>query len=245
MDEIVENHIANRSFPECSFAITFDDGFENNYSIAAPILSDLNLPAMFYVSTEMIENNSMSWIDRIEYCLERKHGGALRFDWSDEALSFDGKLSKIKLLELLRKKVKTDSGIDLEEFVHNVFSQCGIEPINQSDDPLDKKMDWKQVCELNNDKLFTVGGHSHHHLNLAFLDADELEFEVGTSICFLKERAGIDPKHYSYPEGLKYCYSESVIEELKKNGVICSPTAIDGVNELKTDLFHLKRIMVD
>ena len=58
--------------PRNAYAITFDDGFENNYSLAAPILDDFNLPATFYFSTDFIENNSMSWIDKIEYCVELK-----------------------------------------------------------------------------------------------------------------------------------------------------------------------------
>ncbi len=32
--------------------------------------------------------------------------------------------------------------------------------------------------------------------------------------------------------------------ELKKNGVLCCPTAINGVNNLSDDLFHLKRVMI-
>ena len=41
-----------------------------------------------------------------------------------------------------------------------------------------------------------------------------------------------------------HCYSEKVIKELKKKGVRCSPTAIDGINKTGTDPFHLLRIMV-
>ncbi|MFH1452519.1 MAG: hypothetical protein ABIH00_00885 [Armatimonadota bacterium] len=50
--------------------------------------------------------------------------------------------------------------------------------------------------------------------------------------------------HYSYPEGLDYCYSDEVINMLKEYGIKCSPTAIDGVNKVGDDLFHLKRVAV-
>ena len=57
--------------PDFSFSITFDDGFENNYSIARPILEKLSIPATFYVSTNLIDKNLMTWIDQIEYCIDQ------------------------------------------------------------------------------------------------------------------------------------------------------------------------------
>ena len=71
MNEIIFMIKKKQTIPKRSFVITFDDGFENNYSVAAPMLDDLNIPATFYFSTDFIENNSMSWIDKIEYCFEK------------------------------------------------------------------------------------------------------------------------------------------------------------------------------
>ena len=45
--DVVEHHKTGTPFPPYAFAITFDDGFENNASVAAPILDDLNIPATF------------------------------------------------------------------------------------------------------------------------------------------------------------------------------------------------------
>ena len=54
-----------REIPRKSYLISFDDGFENNYSIAAPILDYFKLNATFYFSTDFVQNNSMSWIDKL------------------------------------------------------------------------------------------------------------------------------------------------------------------------------------
>ena len=71
MDEISDIIKHKKDLPKNSFAITFDDGFENNYKIAAPILKKYNLKSTFYFSTELVENNSMSWIDKVEYAFEK------------------------------------------------------------------------------------------------------------------------------------------------------------------------------
>lgn len=244
MDEVVSHHVEKKPFPPYSFAITFDDGFENNYSLACPVLTDLSLPAIFYVTSNFIEKNHMSWTDRLELCLERKDKGTLMFPWSKEPASFNSASDKIRIMSDIRSHVKRDRSIETDSFVREVFNQCELEEVFSSDDPIDKKMSWQQVQELNNSDLFTVGGHGHTHRILSFLTEQELRSEIDTSFELLKQRAEINTVHYSYPDGLKHCYNDSVIRILKDRGIVCAPSAEEGKNTLKDDLFHLKRVMV-
>lgn len=245
MDDVTAHIEAAGPFPPRSFAITFDDGFENNLSVAAPILSDLGVPATFYITSNFVENGAMSWIDRIEVCFERAQPGRVRLPWRAEPAAFATPADKIHLLDEIRARVKADSTIDRDGLISDLFDQCGVAEIHTSGDPLDGKLTWPQVRELGEHSLFTVGGHSHTHATLSFLSEADLHAEIATSINMLRERAGIESCHYSYPEGLDYCYSAGVIEELRSFGIRCCPTAIDGLNDERTGLFHLRRIMVD
>ena len=241
MDEVVEHYKENKSFSPNSFAVTFDDGFENNYSIAAPILRKYEIPATFYITTDFVNKNHMSWIDRIEYCFEKTSKAYLVLPWDSKTYQFENNQEKIKILEMIRDNVKTNPLIDFEELVASIFTQCNQKIINQSNDPLDLKMNWNQIKELNDNENFIIGGHSHTHSILSFLDSCSLDSEVKKSVFLLKNKADIRIKHYSYPEGLKHCYSNEVIRTLKKYGIICCPTAEDGVNDIKENLFYLKR----
>jgi len=243
MDQVVERHRAREAFPARSFAITFDDGFENNHSIAAPILAALRLPATFYVTTDFVDRNAMSWIDRIEYAIEHARCPMLRLPWSKKTLGLVTTPEKIVALETIRARVKSTSGIDVEALVAGVAEQCGAEAVFTSNDPLDRKMTWAQVRELAANPLFTVGGHSHAHATLSFLSPSELENELDRSLALLRERAGLMVTHYAYPEGQAHCYSPEVIAALKARGIVCCPTAMAGVNTIDTDLFELRRIM--
>ncbi len=231
-------------FPPRSFAITFDDGFENNFSVAAPILAEMGVKATFYITTGFVGDNGMSWTDRIEYCLESVTSGVLSFPWSSTKQSFNSTDGKIKLLDEIRLNVKQDHTIDVQKFADDIFRQCGRDQVRNSSDPLDQKMSWAQVKQLDEDPGFVVGGHTHTHPIMSFLGPEELEREISLCLRLLKEKAGVAPLHYSYPEGLSYCYSEEVIAALKEHGVVCCPTAIDGVNTISDGLFHLKRVMV-
>ena len=244
MDEVIGLKREGKRPPKKSFVVTFDDGFENNFTIAAPILRDLNIPALFYVTSGFIEHNWMSWIDRIELCFEETNRGTVTLPWEDVPRTFFTDEGKIEILKAIRLRVKADPKIDHDELVSTLFTQCGRDEVFSSLDPLDRKMTWEQVRALNDDSLFKVGGHSHKHGILSFLSDDDLESELETSIALLREKSGITSPHYSYPEGLAHCFDERVIHGLKKRGIECCPTAIEGINDLSEDLFHLKRIMV-
>lgn len=45
-------------------AITFDDGYQDNYEFAAPVLRSVGLPATFFVVSQYISTQSVAWWDR-------------------------------------------------------------------------------------------------------------------------------------------------------------------------------------
>ncbi len=246
MDDVLYSHEKKIRLPENSYAITFDDGFENNFSIAANLLEKHSTPATFYVSTNLIENNLMSWIDQIEYCFELENQISITLPWAKNPYNLINDKLKIDCLEDIRRNVKINSLLyPPEKIVKTIFDQCNRKLVFSSDGPLDLKMSWQQISELQTHKLFTVGGHSHNHISLGSIDKLSMENEILTSIKLLKNKSGIFSNHYSYPEGQEHDFNDSVISELIKNKIKCCPTAIDGVNDLFPEsLFYLKRIMV-
>ena len=103
--------------PARAFAITFDDGFQNNFTHAAPVLADMKVPATFYVTTGFVDENGSSWIDRIEFAVEESavveldHAGlGLKGRWQTDE-------EKRSLLELVRFTVKSNRNLDPERIV--------------------------------------------------------------------------------------------------------------------------------
>ena len=245
MDEIVYYQNINKDIPKYSYAITFDDGFYNNYTLARPILENYSTPATFYISTNLIENNYMTWIDKLEYCLNKAPCLNILLPWNAHPIKLIDENSKINCLEQIRKNIKSNpSFYNIQNFVDNIYYQCSEKQIAESDHILYKKMKWDQIREMNLNSLFTIGGHSHNHVSLGSLNYADLRYEIETSIDLVKNNVGINLVHYSYPEGQKSDYSIDVINLLKKFGIKCCPTAIDGLNDQNTDLFHLRRIML-
>ena len=166
--------------------------------------------------------------------------------WREEPYELSGVESERQFLDVVRKHVKGDRKLIASEIVQAIYEQCGQEVITSSDDPLDRKMTWAQVSELARGPLFTVGGHTHTHAILGHLNSARMKVEIETPVEMLKSKAGIpEVRHFSYPEGFEGSFTKETIELLKACGVVCSPTAIEGVNELDADQFHLRCIFVD
>lgn len=62
-DEVVRRVRTGASL-KGSAVITFDDGYLDNFTTAAPILRELGLPATFYVATGFIGSNHRPWWDK-------------------------------------------------------------------------------------------------------------------------------------------------------------------------------------
>ena len=244
MDEILAISKKRAPFPPNSFAVTFDDGFENNLTLAAPILRHWRIPATVYLTTSFIESNQMSWIDRIERAVEETQAKEIRLETNLSPHSLQHQNGKIEFLKAVRIHAKTRTECCPHRLADEICEELGIVRGDQSDDALDKKLNWKQVAEARASGILHFGGHSHTHAILSFLSTEQLDAELDTSLGLLRERGGVGPIHYSYPEGLAHCFSDQVIQAMRKRGVECCPTAIEGVNTEGRDPFRLFRILV-
>lgn len=244
MDDVLHHLTQGSAFPPQAFAITFDDGFENNLSVAAPILGDFSVPATIYVSTEFVDENRMSWIDRIEKAVEHVPSQVLTVDWAKEPFVLGNLSSRIEFLQAVREFVKGSSFVDSNAFADELCDRLKVVHLDEAYGELDRKLTWDQVRTCEKSTLLKIGGHGHSHAILSYLSAEALDRELDLCFGLLQEKGGIGPTHFSYPEGLEHCYSEAVVEALGKRGVRCSPSAIYGTNKPEDSPFHLRRILV-
>ena len=154
--------------------------------------------------------------------------------------------SKIKFLNKVRQLAKNNSKVNLNELVETVRKQMGLKKsLNKLNNILDKKMSWKNVKKINTYPLFSIGGHTNSHPILSYLSFKDCKKEIEGSIKYIKKNTGIILKHYSYPEGLFHTYGNREIQILKKNKIKICPSAEFGLNNIKSNLFNLRRIFVN
>jgi peptidoglycan/xylan/chitin deacetylase (PgdA/CDA1 family) len=245
LDQVYDTIKNKRNFKDYSYSITFDDGFYNNYKIAAPILKKRKLYTTFYLTTSFIQKNETSWIDKIEHMIEKVKTKKIINIFNKKFKIDNNKKVKINFLNTIRYLAKKNN-TDFNKLVLDIKKQLRFNyKLNNLNNILDKKMDWTQVRKLNQCEYFTVGGHTVNHPILSFLSYREAKKEIYNSINAIKKNTKIKIKHYSYPEGLKHTFGIREIKLLKNKGIMICPSAEFGFNNKNTDLFNLKRIFVN
>ena len=244
IDEVVDLRERGRPYPPRSVAVTFDDGFKNNAAVAAPILRDHGVPAVFYVTAGMVNTDLMFWVDKVEDCINLTEKSDItvqlqqprKFSLSDDA-------EKIEAITEIKKFCKSVEDTRKNQVLSDLIEQTGVLPSVAHADNY-QKLGWKELIAMHEDPLFTIGGHSMYHSILANLEPREMERDVNLSIGLLEYHLKDKLTHYAYPEGQAEHYNDRVVDHLKKQGIVCSPSAIYGFNGAEIGLFDLRRIMV-
>lgn len=187
--------------PERAVLITFDDGLSNNYSVAYPVLKELGVPAVIFLTMEMIGTRNLLWFDEL-YLLIReggRRGVLLELPLPEAQRSYRaGKLwdayvvtvegakrvgeeMRRNLMEKLRAAVPLDHGENLEDF--------GF-------------LTWDEVREMEKSGLVRFGSHTGTHRILSELTESELEEEVLTPRRRFAAELGREPESFCFPNGI-------------------------------------------
>lgn len=244
IDDIVRIKIEKKAFPGKATVVSFDDGFRNVYSVAAPILHEFKIPFVFYVTSGIVNTDNMFWVDVLEDCinltskdrvsilLDKKYNFSLRNEKE--------KIFAIDTIKFFCKKNGRDVRNRIIEDLTNGTGICASVEHSRNYEKITRA----ELRELSNDRLCTIGGHSLYHDSLTSMPLDEAKKDIGLSIELLRHNLSCATSHYSYPEGQAGDFNEEIIKVLKKKKIVCCPSAEIGLNDKNTDLFHLKRIMV-
>jgi len=244
LDEFLEIKKGGDTLPPKSTIVSFDDGFRNNYSIAAPILEEHQIPAVFYISSGVVSTDIMFWVDILEDAINLSAKSTINVKLDKEVeFSIRNNREKLQALARIKGYCKTATAVEKDRIIQETQEAAGVvAKVCHSDNY--QKITWKELKEMHENSLFTIGGHALYHNILSSLEASLLKKEIRASLDLLEINLQSPITHYSYPEGQAYHYNQEVINQLKENGIVCSPSAICGMNSITEDPFHLKRIMV-
>ncbi|MCH8968278.1 MAG: polysaccharide deacetylase family protein [Planctomycetes bacterium] len=236
---------AGAEIPPNAVAVTFDDGYRNNYDFALSILKSHGIPATFFLSTGLIGTDRQFWTDKVEHWINLTCRVSLDLVLDGEPFQCDLRETdqRIEAVIRIKSKLKSISPSERDDALSELNRYCEVD-----DDGKDvsnyQSMSWDQVRDLDSSPDYEVGGHTVNHEIMAYLDDAALEREIYDCIATVETELGHECDLFSYPEGQAEHYDGRTIAHLREAGVSICPSAIDGTNGPGTDPFQLRRVMV-
>jgi len=211
--------------PRRAVAITFDDGFADNYETAAPILACYGLRAAFYVTVGSIGTKLYPWFCRLRHAFYSSSAPQWEdpstdqvYDIRDASDRREGFLAACRTCAVL-------TGDRQAEFLDRVQRSLQVEALSNGS-PL--MMDWDQVAALQRSGHI-IGSHTMTHPNLAHSPPDEVRHELQESKAILERRLATSIGHFSYPSPIlePHC-SRATTAIVSQCGYASAVTCIPG-----------------
>ncbi len=171
--------------------LTFDDGWEDNFSTAYPLLKKHGVPAAIFLTTGMIEEGAVFWVERL-----------LRFTRSCGWEEIRTRLAAVAGTPALGPD--PEAGVEFlkhmparrrEQILASVLAG---EPGGDSGG--DTMMTWDQVRALSRDGI-TFGAHTVTHPLLTYEEPTDVARELTAAKEKIESVLGLPAEAFAYPNG--------------------------------------------
>lgn len=234
--------LRDRDLPPRAVALTFDDGFSDFATIAAPIMAQFDVPSTVYLTSYYVERELPVFDPALSYVLWKARGKAFRAPGASEATIIPGNALEPAFLRLHRGilALTREEGWSTEE--KHEYLQLTADRLSVD---LDRMMRHRmfflmtpaQVQSLD-PRLVTVQMHTHRHrLPLSGSSLRQEIEENAQRIEQWRPHAG-KPQHFCYPSG---DYDQLAMERLRELGVQSATTGQTGLVSWTDDLLSLPR----
>jgi len=194
-------------------AITFDDGYEDFYQSAWPLIKKHQIPVTLFVTTGFIDGAVWLWPDKIHYILSSANTFTARLDGFGE-FTFD----RDDVLEGWNQLGDYCLTLGRKERDHLIEKLAEIANIQLPPTPLKqyKGLNWTQLKEMVEGGL-QVESHTVSHPILSLLDKNDLVKELADSKKSLEKNLGKPVEIICYPNG----YSQDVSQLVEEQAQVC------------------------
>ncbi len=162
-------------------AVTFDDGYQDFYTHAFPLLQRKGIPSAIFVVTDLVGTSDLQIHDRLYLLLAQS-----RSPLEAHAL-LDSLLATLPQAAVQRLITALEGGVRIAEDVQREH----------------RSLNWQEIARLHQAGV-TIGSHTRTHAILPNEEIDKMWSELRGSREILENRLGAPVRHFAYPCG-QFC----------------------------------------
>jgi peptidoglycan/xylan/chitin deacetylase (PgdA/CDA1 family) len=253
-----------KSLPKNRIAITFDDGYLDNFKAAKPLLEKYGIPATFFIASGNVDSENEFWWDELErLILFTDHLPALfSMTINEHSIIFDLKDESF-LSEKIRQKHRSWKAGSAEPptlragLFYRVWEQLRCLPHTAQQHHLQLVKNWagsslparpdyrtmsvNELKQMAANNLFTFGAHTVTHPALADHNAQFQENELTENRRSLQEITGQDINMLAYPYGV---YNKETLQVASDLGFKAAFTTEEKTIKSNSSIYRLGRFQV-
>lgn len=215
------------------FAVTFDDGYKDTRSLAAPLLRSLGIPATVYVCPRWVGSNRIYWWEHLGHIFRRCRALPRTLPGVPESLPRNRAAAYDRASDLLRGRRQSE----IDDILDAMKLLPGIDSIPRRDVEL---LDWDDLAAMQRTG-WAIGAHGMTHANLAAASAEEAADDIRNSFNAISSVLGRRPYSFSWPYG---AYRLDTDELLHSTQAECAVSTARGVITTSSPRWRLPRIQL-
>jgi peptidoglycan/xylan/chitin deacetylase (PgdA/CDA1 family) len=237
--------LPQHSLPDRAVAVTFDDGYIDNFTGALPVLQAHHVPAtIFAVSSKIDTPYEMWWddLERVLLCtprLPRELTLEVRgqgYTWPTDTP--ENRHSAYRTAHRLLKPLSSEE----RHSILAVLRQWAR--VDQAGRPDYRMMSSVELRQAAGSGVIDIGGHTVNHPRLAALPPEAQRAEIVESRQQLTEVLGQAPTIFAYPYGTPQDFTAETAGLVRDAGFSAAVTTVHGSVETGDDIFQLRRMAV-
>jgi peptidoglycan/xylan/chitin deacetylase (PgdA/CDA1 family) len=231
--------LARGALPARALAITFDDGYADNYELALPVLEAHGLCATFFIATGYLNGGRM-WNDTIVEAVRQTSEVELELS----ALGLEG-VGRVDVQSMHQRRDAIPKllsackylGQEQRQMVADDIAQCA-----QVSPRSDLMMSSEQVRALARAGM-QIGAHTVNHPILSRLSDADSAYEIAASKADLQDLLGQSVTLFAYPNGRPgRDYGKREVESVRRSGFVAAvSTAYGAARHAEVHPFELPR----
>ncbi|QSP96548.1 polysaccharide deacetylase family protein [Marinobacter salinisoli] len=240
LDEWLSKRNQQQRLPRLSVAFTFDDGWQDNFQHAYPVLKKHRIPATIFLVTRLLDTTETFWPEQVLRLLTTGHQQADKpeFQWLAPYLP-EGHPSGTPLtLEAADEVIVRLKQLDDRTILRNLRTMAESGLLSAFAPERRSILSEEEVNEMASDGLIRFGAHTRHHYRLNRLDSQAaLEEEISGCLNDL----------HTLPQGVVpiFCYPNGDIttdgEQLVRRIYQAACTTKTGWNRSNRNRYDLHR----
>jgi len=232
LEKIVQGGALRRTYA----MITFDDGFLDNFEVAAPVLRQHAVPAVFFLISGMTGTNHITWWDEIAYLVRNCPRATLRLR-TPFPCTIDLRANRELAIREVLQLYKHPKNHSLDVFMRELRGECVV-TVPKITAP--RFLDWTAARAMIA-MGFEIGSHTHSHQLLSTLPYDRQLEELQRSKGLIEEHTREKVSLIAYPVGSRSAFNSDTRRAVRASGYKFGFSFYGGINRGSVDPTDLLR----